>query len=38
MEIENIALFCADVGSIKNGNFGWAAQLPQGLQLKWFCL
>ncbi|WP_444897367.1 hypothetical protein [Microbulbifer sp. SSSA005] len=26
--MENLAIFCADVGSIKNQKFGWAAFLP----------
>ena len=26
--MENLAIFCADVGSIKNKKFGWAASLP----------
>lgn len=26
--MENLAIFCADVGSIKAKSFGWAAVLP----------
>lgn len=26
--LHNLAVFCADIGSIKKGNFGWAASLP----------
>lgn len=28
--MEDLAIFCADVGSIKNNRFGWAASLPDG--------
>jgi hypothetical protein len=31
--MNNLAIFCADVGSIKNGNFGWAATLPGSIEL-----
>ena len=31
--MDNLALFCADVGSIKQGNFGWAAKLPGDIYL-----
>jgi hypothetical protein len=31
--MNNLAIFCADVGSIKNGNFGWAATLPGNIEL-----
>ena len=27
-DMDNLAIFCADVGSIKAGKFGWAASLP----------
>lgn len=33
MKTNDFALFCADVGSIKNGNFGWAAKLSEGINL-----
>lgn len=28
--MNNLAIFCADVGSIKKNRFGWAATLPDG--------
>ncbi len=28
MFLKNLAIFCADIGSIKTGKFGWAAALP----------
>ena len=28
--MENLAIFCADVGSIRQKKFGWAAKLPNG--------
>lgn len=31
MKLENLAIFCADVGSIKKGNFGWAASLDTNI-------
>jgi hypothetical protein len=31
--MNNLAIFCADVGSIKNGNFGWAETLPGSIEL-----
>lgn len=32
--MENLTLFCADVGSIKQKKFGWAAYLPDGSEAK----
>lgn len=31
--LHNLAVFCADIGSIKKGNFGWAASLPGDLDI-----
>lgn len=31
--MEHLAIICADVGSIKNKKFGWAAMLPNGSEL-----
>jgi len=31
--LRNLAIFCADVGSIKKNRFGWAATLPDGHEL-----
>jgi hypothetical protein len=31
--LRNLSLFCADVGSIKNNKFGWAAELANGKSL-----
>jgi len=31
--MNNLAIFCADVGSIKQKKFGWAAALPDGQQI-----
>jgi hypothetical protein len=32
--MKNLAVFCADVGSIKANNFGWAAELPTGEEVQ----
>lgn len=32
--MNNLAVFCADVGSIKNNKFGWAAKLPDEPAMK----
>ena len=31
--LNNLAIFCADVGSIKQNKFGWAAELANGSQV-----
>lgn len=33
MSINNLSVFCADVGSIRNNKFGWAANLASGNSL-----
>lgn len=32
--MNNLAIFCADVGSIKANNFGWAAKLPDEVTIQ----
>lgn len=31
--LHNLAVFCADIGSIKKGNFGWAASIPGDIEI-----
>jgi hypothetical protein len=31
--VDDLAVFCADVGSVKSGNFGWARSEPRGASL-----
>ena len=30
MNMDNLSIFCADIGSVKNNNFGWAHRAPNG--------
>ena len=31
--MDNLSIFCADVGSIKNNKFGWAASISMGADI-----